>query len=93
MRSLLVIWNPYPQAPEVSIVRTDTCTCMEAMGLGLTVRFPHISGSWVPFRLPCPETHPRAQPLRFEAPNAKNTSQTATRGMVHSGPAPRGGVV
>jgi hypothetical protein len=26
MRSLLVMWNPYPQAPEVSIVRTDTCT-------------------------------------------------------------------
>jgi hypothetical protein len=25
MRSLLVMWNPYPQAPEVSIVRTDTC--------------------------------------------------------------------
>jgi len=59
--------------------------------MGVTVGFPHISGSWVPFRLPCPETHPRAQPLRFEAPNAKNTSQTATRGGVLSGPAPMGG--
>jgi hypothetical protein len=59
--------------------------------MGLTVGFRHISGSWVPFRLPCPETHPRAKPLRFEAPNAKNTSQTATPGMVHSGPAPIGG--
>ena len=59
--------------------------------MGLTVGFPHISGSWVPFRLPCPETPPRAQPLRFEAPNAKNTSQTATRGIVHSGPVPTGG--
>ncbi len=38
------------------------------------------------FRLPCPETHPREQPLRFEAANAKNTSPTATRGRVHSGP-------
>ena len=32
MRSLLVMWNPYPQAPEVSIVRTDTCTAFDPTG-------------------------------------------------------------
>ena len=28
MRGLLVMGIPYQHAPEVSIVRTDTCTCM-----------------------------------------------------------------
>jgi hypothetical protein len=27
MRSLRDMGHPYPNAPEVSIVRTDTCTC------------------------------------------------------------------
>jgi hypothetical protein len=43
MRSLLVMWNPYPQAPEVSIVRTDTCKFNRAHveSLIMTVRIEY----------------------------------------------------
>jgi hypothetical protein len=30
---------------------------------------------------PCPETHRRAQPLQFEAPNARNARKSAITGM------------
>ena len=41
---------------------------------------------------PCPETHQRAQPLRFEALNARNARRTAITGVVTAAVDPTGGV-
>ena len=41
---------------------------------------------------PCPEPHERAQPLQFEAPNARNARKSTITGMSTAAFAPTGGV-
>ena len=41
---------------------------------------------------PCPEPHERAQPLQFEALNARNARRTAITGVVTAAVDPTGGV-
>src|ERR1035441_8939745 len=41
---------------------------------------------------PCPETHERAQPLQFEAPNARNARRTAITGIDTAAVDPTGSV-